>query len=148
MCVGSAGSDLNIYFGRSETHLLTAKHLFFKTCYQVYLLCSKFSVLAFLRLISSSCPYTHKDIYTFSNQRVKFFVTTPILLKWSKLFFSTLSSRSFPFFILHCSYSSNAMYLLQIFTNSISFSHLSHFNSLALHKFTYLIILIYLLKIT
>ena len=48
------------------------------------------------------------------------------LLVRLKLFFNSLSSRSFVFFVLHLSHPSNAVYSSEIFISSISSPHLSH----------------------
>ena len=52
----------------------------------------------------------------------------------AKIFFSTLLSSYLHFFVLHRSQLSNALYLLEIFTNSILSLHLSVFMSFVSHK--------------
>ena len=134
---------LSRYFERSQIHLSTGRHLFFSECDDseigsfsswnsklavhvysldhLYLLCSTCGKMhSSVVTLSPRDPYTHRDIH-FSNYKAKFFVTTPIPARVVKAFLK--HARPLTFFVLDLLLFSNATYLLEIFTNSITPLH-------------------------
>ena len=80
---------------------------------------------SFVLQIFHSYPCNH-GCTPFLNHQAEIFITALKTAGVIKVLFTTLSFRSLLFFLLHLLHSGNAIYLLQIFTNSISLSHLPH----------------------
>lgn len=78
--------------------------------------------------------YTHMYTHVSSPSSKVFRHSSNNCSKWWKLFFSTLSSGSLVFLVLHLLHFSKAMYLLELFTESILLLVLWHWIPLIWHK--------------